>query len=169
MKRKSNTGLVAKKMPDRRHMPVKGMLDEYWQREVPSIPSLPWGAADAGALGQFLKANPDLAVETIHDCLSNRLASDDHAAGERIHVWIGSLLRYAQGPLDRFKLPKRQANPAASVGMYKPEATPAPQAPQATIREQMGAPWFKRILQRKQDGKPLCDLDKDCLREEGLL
>jgi hypothetical protein len=168
MPRKSNTGLVVKKMPDRRHMTVKGMLDEYWQREVPSIPSLPWGAADAGALGQFLKANPDLAVETICKCLVNRLHSDDHAPGERVHIWIGSLLRYAQGPLDRFKLPKLQANPAASIGMYKPSADPTPEAQRATIREQMGEPWFKRVMQRKEAGK-LCDLDKDCLREEGLL
>lgn len=168
MKRKSNTGLWVKKAPDPRHSATKVLLDGYWQNEMRSIPSLPWGAADAGALGQFLKANPALTVETIRECLMNRLASDDHAPGERVHIWIGSLLRYANGPLDRFKLPKRQVNLAASVGIYRPEATPDPKERRATIREQMGEPWFKRVLQRKRDGK-LCDLDKDCLREEGLL
>lgn len=161
--------LIARKMPDRRHMPVKGFLDEYWQREMPSIPSLPWGAADAGALAQFLRANPDLAVEQIRECLMNRLASEDHAPGERVHVWIGSLLRYAQGPLDRFKLPKRQTPSEATVGMYRPSQTHTEPAPSAPIRQTMGERWFKRMRERWESGKALCDMDRDCLREEGLL
>jgi hypothetical protein len=161
--------IIAKKMPERRHMPVKAMLDEYWQREMPSIPSLPWGAADAGALGQFLKANPDLTTETIRECLMNRLVSEDHAPGERVHIWINSLLRYASGPLDRYKLLKRPANSEATVGMNHPGKAWSEPSPIESIRSRMGGPWFKRVLQRFQEGKPISDLDKDCLREEGFL
>ena len=169
-KPKQTTGLFAKKIPDRRHMVVKGMLDTYWREEMPSVPSLPWSAADAGALGQFLKANPELNVRVVEDCLVNRLQSDDHAPGERVHVWIGNLLRYAQGPLDRFKLLKR-TNGEATVGMQRSDASaPVPELPKfGRIREQMGEQWYQRIVKRYQEDAPLSTLDTECLREEGLL
>jgi hypothetical protein len=104
--------------PDPRHGIIKGLLDSYWLRENPVIPSLPWGPADAGALGQFLRANPKLSTDVVAQCLENRLRSKDHAPAERVYRWIGDLLRYVSGPLNKYKQPMRDAAlySEASVG-----------------------------------------------------
>ena len=99
--------------PDPRHSIVKGLLDSYWQRENPSIPSLPWGPADAGALGQFLRDNPTVGTDIVADCLDNRLRSEDHAPAERVHRWIGDVLRYAQPRPKHQWAPTGRARPGA--------------------------------------------------------
>jgi hypothetical protein len=167
---RSSHGLDFRKA-DPRHGVVKGLLDGYWALECPSIPSLPWGAADAGALGQFLRANPELATEIVAGCLQHRLLSEDHAPGERVHRWIGDLLRYAGGPLNRFKQPLR-ASPLsleASLGTYRPGKPVAAPEPRKSIRSQMGERWFDKMWKRSERGMVLSDLERDCLREEGLL
>lgn len=165
----SATGLEARKMADRRHMPVKGMLDDYWRAENPMIPSLPWDGADAGALANFLRANPDITPDIVFECLKHRLASEDHAPGERVHRWIGDLLRYAQGPLNRFKQPMRPASSEASVGTYKPGKKFAEPESTETIRQKMGEPWFDKTWKRYADNAQLTDLERDCLKQEGFL
>jgi hypothetical protein len=157
--------------PDPRHSVVKGLLDAYWHRENPSIPSLPWGPADAGALGQFLRANPKLGNEIIADCLDNRLRSEDHAPAERVHRWIGDLLRYAGGPLNRFKQPMHNTSSAeASVGTYQPGKSWGAPIPEETIRQFMGEEWFARACEHaKADPTKLTDTERRCLREEGML
>ncbi len=94
-----------KRLPDPRHMAVKELLAKYWAAECPSLPELPWGAAEAGALSQFLKSNPALTVEQIADLLRNRFRSEDHAAGEPVFVWVKYLMRYLAGPLNKYRQP----------------------------------------------------------------
>jgi hypothetical protein len=96
-----------RKPPDPRHAEVVAVLRQYWEVERNElVPDLPWTAADAGALGQFLRGNPTLTVDQVKELLRNRLKSDDHARGEPIFVWIKYLTRYAAGPLDKYKQPK---------------------------------------------------------------
>ena len=98
-----------KKLVDPRHTPVKELLARFWGAESPGIP-MPWGPADAGALGQLLKANPTMTEEEIRQLLVNRFKSDDHARGEPVFVWIKYLTRYLDGPLDKYKQPIRTSN-----------------------------------------------------------
>ena len=157
--------------PDPRHRIFKGLLDDYWVAENPSIPLLPWGPADAGALGQFLRANPTLSTDVVKTCLENRLVSEDHAPAERVHRWIGDLLRYASGPLNRFKQPMRASSMSAEaqVGVYIPGKSWTGHEPIETIRSWMSKEWFDRACQLHAEGRPLTDLERDCLREEGIL
>ena len=95
-----------RKPPDPRHAEVKAVLVKYWATENPENPELPWGGADAGALGEFLKSNPNRPVEEIKQLLRDRLKSEDHARGEPVFMWIKYLTRYIGGPLNKFKQPK---------------------------------------------------------------
>jgi hypothetical protein len=150
-------------------MLIKAMLDLYWIRENPAIPSLPWGAADAGALAQFLRANPKLTPDVVEQCLANRLNSEDHAPAERVHRWIGDVLRYASGPLNRFKQPIQLQTSGASAGSNYPGKVWSESAPTETGRQFMGEAWFERTLRSFKAGEPLTDIQRNCLREEGLL
>jgi hypothetical protein len=102
-----------RKPADPRHAEFKARLVGYWAAEVngftPEL-EMPWGAGDAGALAAFLRANPRLSAAGFQRLLQHRLDSEDHAPGEPVKVWIGSLTRYAQGPLNKFKQPKERRN-----------------------------------------------------------
>ena len=125
--------MKTKRQPDPRHTAVKAVLVKYWTAENPSGPELPWGPADAGALGTFLKASPTLDVEQITQLLRNRLVSDDHAAGEPVFVWIKYLTRYLQGPLDKYKQPKRKPDEQAQPNRADKARTHASSATSAAL------------------------------------
>lgn len=145
--------------PDPRHAVVKALLQRYWLQENPETPDLPWGAAEAGCLGTFLRANPRVAVDVVARCLDNRLLSDDHAPAERIQRWFGDVLRYSRGPLDRHRLPKREVHtfPAGEMRDGEP------------ISPENRAHFLRRAAARKIEGRPLADWENDLLREDGLL
>ncbi len=158
--------------PDPRHAEAKALLVTYWKRENPTL-DMPWGAADAGALGQFLKANPALSMVTLAKCLLYRLISEDHAPAERIYIWIGGVLRYAAAPLDRYRRPKRLAS-EATVGMTQDEIpfgilNPEP-APEETLAEMWGPEVVERVRAKHATGiAPLADWERNLLREVGAL
>lgn len=158
--------------PDPRHAAVKAFLERYWRQET-GLGDIPWGAADAGAVGQFLRANPTLSVDVIERCIANRATSDDHAPGERFYRWIGDLLRYAAGPLDRYRLPKK-AHSEATVGMQMADSL-VPSAVQIDEmyvdgeRADPRAYFVSRARQRKAAREALTYLDRQLLREEGEL
>ena len=155
--------------PDPRHGKVKEMLEQYWHRESPMLPTLPWGPGEAGALGAFLRANPDLDIETIGRCLLHRLASDDHAPAERIYVWIGDVLRYAAAPLDRYRLPKRTSS-EATVGMFIEGAEPmALPSDVESLAAMMGPASVARVRKLHAEGGYLQDWERRMLRELGDL
>jgi hypothetical protein len=163
----------ARKAADPRHTPIKEMLGEYWQRENPMVPALPWNGADAGALASFLRANPTITPEIVALCLEHRLRGEDHAPGERAFRWIGDLLRYASGPLNRFKQPMRTSPLAAqaSLGTYHPGERYGPEdEPQRPLRDVMSADWQRRTIRRLREvPNGLSDLERDFLKEEKLL
>ena len=110
--------------PDPRHCLFRTLLEAYWRDERNDlIPDLPWGAGEAGALSAFLKANPRLSSSGFRSLLDHRLNSDDHARGESPKIWLSALTRYANGPLDRYKLPKScRVSAEATVGTYRADA-----------------------------------------------
>lgn len=150
--------------PDPRHAVVKALLQLYWLQENPETPDLPWGAAEAGCVGTFLRANPRVNVDVVARCLDNRLLSEDHAPAERIHRWFGDLLRYSQGPLDRYRLPKAAARSSeATLGRSTlPEPTPED-------RRKTRDSLLEIAKRRNSEGKPLLPWQESMLREEGLL
>ena len=100
-----------RKPADPRHAEFKALLVGYWTAEGnETVPDLPWGAGDAGALAALLRANPRLTAVGFQRLLQHRLDSEDHAPGEPVRIWIGSLTRYAHGPLNKFKQPKERRN-----------------------------------------------------------
>jgi hypothetical protein len=136
---------------------VKELLAEYWSEENPESPCLPWGAAEAGVVGAFLRANPTVTIGVIAQCLNNRLVSDDHAPGEGIYRWFRDVLRYHSAPLDRFRLPKRPTA-EATVGYRLDDGSAEAQQ------------WFlERARRRKANGEKLDDVDKVVLAGEGEL
>lgn len=153
-----------RKPADPRHDLVKRELAGYWSTENPNCPTMPWGPADAGALSMLLRADPTLDVETVKVCLVHRLQSDDHAAGERVYVWIGNLLRYRYAPLDRYRVPKR-VYAQATVGM---ESLALP-AEYGRMPASERAQWVERARRRRSRGQPLADWETQLLREEGDL
>lgn len=127
--------------PDPRHAAVKALLANYWAKENPAAPELPWGAAEAGCVGAFLRANPKLDVNVIAVCLFNRLRSEDHAPGEGIFRWFRDVLRYQAAPLDRFRLPKR--TPSEGAIPYE-----------SSDRDPAAEKWFlDRARRRKANGE----------------
>lgn len=159
------------RVADPRHGVIKGLLDSYWQRENPMIPSLPWGPPDAGALGQFLTANPNLSPDVVATCLENRLVSQDHAPGERVYRWIGDVLRYTGGPLNQFKQ-RTYTGPApeAAVGTWRPGTVRSEPEPEESVREFMGEEWFTRALKQfQEDPSKLTEIQRRGLREERYL
>jgi len=86
---------------DPRWNEIREDLKAYWEFKNPAVP-MPWsGAIDGLALKRFLKANPNLDRPMWQLCLNHRARSDvPHA--EEIHRWIRTLLRFVEGPRDRF-------------------------------------------------------------------
>jgi hypothetical protein len=94
--------------PDPRHAPAMKVLAEEYElwNEVP----MPTPSRVAGALKRFLESNPRWTSELIHGAIQNRFRSEINRADEP-WVWLPSLSRYVNGPLDRFNRPKRVTNP----------------------------------------------------------
>jgi hypothetical protein len=144
------------------------MLESYWRRENPKIPELPWGPADAGALAQFLRANPSLSPDLAGTSLENRLRSEDHAPAERVYRWIGDLLRYASGPLNRFKQPMRAVPGAseASVGTYRDGTSYSPEDETGPIRNWTSKEWQEEARRKRSSGEELSTLELQFIWEE---
>lgn len=85
--------------PDARHVPVREFVKESYRRRYPV--ECTWDGSEAKALDRVLKANPGWTVEQMKGMVENAFLSDD-MNGQRPRVLLGSLSRYAGGPLDRF-------------------------------------------------------------------
>jgi hypothetical protein len=151
--------------PDPRHAAVKQLLAKYWAAENPQTPDLPWGAAEAGCVGAFLRANPSVGIDVIERCLNNRMKSEDHAPGEGVYRWFRDLLRYSAAPLDRYRLPKR-IHSEATVGM---DAAANVNADPDSSDDSRDRYFRDKARDRKAKGMPLTDWEKVLLAEVGEL
>jgi len=76
------------------------VVKRYWQ-DKNTIPMV-WDESEGQALNLLLAASPHLTVKQFSLCLANRADSEGVAHSERPRRWLGDVLRYANGPLDRF-------------------------------------------------------------------
>jgi hypothetical protein len=85
---------------DSRFKPFVDIISRYWS-DKNSVP-LVWDKSEGKNLKLLLAASPHLTVEQFARCLANRADSEGVAHGERPRAWLSDVLRYANGPLDRF-------------------------------------------------------------------
>jgi uncharacterized protein YdaU (DUF1376 family) len=89
-------GIVSEKRgADRRHMPFRSILAEYWSAKNHASPEMPWQGRDAKALSEFLAASPSLTEQQFRQMLGNR-ARSAIAHGDRVYLWIGNLTRFQE-------------------------------------------------------------------------
>lgn len=92
---------LAETKVDPRWEPIRQDLKTYWDFKNPGVP-MPWdGPVDGKALKLFLKSNPLVDRDMWKLCLNNR-AKSDIAHADNVHRWIRQLLRFCEGPRDRF-------------------------------------------------------------------
>lgn len=101
--------------PDPRHLEFKYAIQAYWISQNPKA-ELPWDDREGGALGIYLRASPNITLSQFSAYLANRIRSQDVNHAERPSVWIGDIVRYASGPLDRYGKPLNGKSPPSTVG-----------------------------------------------------
>lgn len=91
----------------------KSEIFRYWsQTHQDSIASgliggtPPWGTRERVELTKWLASNPDGTLWMLQAFLRNRARSDVNH-GEPPYLWIKEMTSYVDGPLDRYKQPKR--------------------------------------------------------------
>jgi hypothetical protein len=67
----------------------------------------PWSHLEDRALKDFINANPKVDLLGFRQLLRNRAASEGINRADPPHKWLRSLVKYADGPLDRFGKPLR--------------------------------------------------------------
>jgi hypothetical protein len=85
--------------PDPRHVAFKMACETYARfKGVTFI----WDGSEARALSLLLKSAPQLALRDFQQCLNHRARSPGVPHGERPRLWLQTITRYQQGPLNRF-------------------------------------------------------------------
>ena len=86
---------------DPRHALFHEQIDRYWKHKTGEDKS-PWDGSEGKALSLLLAAKPDLTVEKFRVLLKHRGDSPAELQTERPRVWLPNILRFADGPLDRY-------------------------------------------------------------------
>jgi uncharacterized protein (DUF1778 family) len=79
----------------------------FWKALHPNGIKPPWGPLDGGALNVLFKRAPGLTVEQFRHMLSNRVDSEVNPS-QPAREWLADVMKYANGPLNRFGDPKRK-------------------------------------------------------------
>lgn len=116
----ANAGPKQPRKTDERHAPCRAVIERYWKHH--NCDPMPWDASEAKRLSELLKANPTLTDDRLRVMLGNRSRSEGVNHAERPRLWIETVNRYANGPLDRFKNPLQQ-KPADTVPRYTDPAS----------------------------------------------
>lgn len=106
-KRHQNDTVLAQPV-DARHKEVRELIMKLHENKFKV--ECPWGAGEAGQLGQLLKTIPGVTVEQLGVMVRNRFRSEG-VAPERPMGWIGNLTKYGAGPLDKFGKTKLELQP----------------------------------------------------------
>ncbi|MGA8532418.1 MAG: hypothetical protein WB622_22025, partial [Acidobacteriaceae bacterium] len=114
---------IAKLPSDPRHAPFRAVVEAYWKHQNPGV-EMPWDGSEAKQLAALLKASPNLTVEVFRRMLGNRLHSEGVNHSERARVWIGTVNRFASGPLNRFGQPaEKRVGVPGETARYADAAT----------------------------------------------
>jgi DNA-binding transcriptional regulator YhcF (GntR family) len=112
---------------DPRHTPFRELCEKYATHKSVTFT---WDGSEAKALAALLAATPSLTHEEFHRCLVHRSKSPGTPHGERPRVWLPTIMRYQQGPLNEFnrteeananKLGNRKAD-AANTALARAQA-----------------------------------------------
>ncbi len=88
---------------DERFRTFVDAIDKYWKFKNPDVP-FAFGKSEGQELKRLLADNPKLDIELFKKCLNHR-AKSTVVHTERPRKWLGNILTYAAGPLDRFGKP----------------------------------------------------------------
>ena len=83
-----------------KHAEFKSIIAEYWESKNAGDP-ITWDGQEGMQLDKFLRATPDITAERFRELLRNRFKSDV-THGDRPSLWIGRVMSYNAGPIDRF-------------------------------------------------------------------
>lgn len=106
---KWDTNSPQRKEADPRHVPIRELIKEVYQRTFGV--QCPWSGAEAGQLGHLLKAMPGVTVEQFEVMVRNWSRSEG-VKPESPREFIAHLPSYAAGPLDKFGKTQRPLKPA---------------------------------------------------------
>lgn len=91
---------------DPRHVPFKIACETY---AVHKRVEFVWDGGEAKQLAALLAASPSLTLGVFQTCLNNR-ARSQVPHGERPREWLGTILKYTEGPLDQYGKPQGAGN-----------------------------------------------------------
>ena len=94
------------KSPNVRHEACREVCEAYASHKGVGFV---WDGSEGKALALLLQACPEMTVERFTECVRHR-ARSPVAHGERPRVWLPTLPRYQDGPLDRFGKPEGENN-----------------------------------------------------------
>jgi uncharacterized protein YdaU (DUF1376 family) len=93
---------------DGRYEAFRREVFAFWSGQNPAGENCPWIPADRKAMRGFLAGAPSMTLEQFKRLLRTR-AHSEIVASDPPRLWLRDLMRYASGPLDRFKKPLRVA------------------------------------------------------------
>jgi hypothetical protein len=88
---------------------LKAEVFRFWAGAGVEEFECPWSDLEDRASDSFLKQNPRMDLPHFKQLLRNRAASEAINRSEPPHKWLRSLMKYADGPLDRYGKPLRPA------------------------------------------------------------
>jgi uncharacterized protein YdaU (DUF1376 family) len=88
---------------------LKAEVFQFWAGAGIGEFECPWSDLEDRASDSFLKQNPKIDLPHFKQLLRNRAASEGINRADPPHKWLRSLVKYADGPLDRFGKPLRPA------------------------------------------------------------
>jgi len=91
---------------DPRHVPFKLACETYAKYKGVEFV---WDGGEAKQLAALLAASPGLTLGVFQQCLNHR-AKSQVPHGERPREWLGTILKYQEGPLDQYGKPQGASN-----------------------------------------------------------
>jgi hypothetical protein len=89
------------KVADPRSAAFHAALKKHWEATCPGVPFV-WDGSEGKALSMLLAASPALDLQSFCHMLDNRMKSNGLAHSKRPREWIGTVTKFATGPLDKF-------------------------------------------------------------------
>jgi hypothetical protein len=110
---------------DQRHVPFKLACEIYAKHKGVTFV---WDGGEAKILASLLAASPDLTLGIFQQCLNHR-AKSQVPHGERPREWLGTILKYQEGPLNEY------GKPVAAMAKFEPgvRETPTEQDEEQTL------------------------------------
>jgi hypothetical protein len=100
-----------------------------------------WNGSDERALGRLLEGSSSMTLQTLQRCLGNRRASEKVNPSDPPRCWIADVLRYKDGPLDRFNKPMGITPAVATANVGRVPGYDATYAETARLTDAINQAW----------------------------